>query len=115
MSFGPEGGTPTHLVGVEGPSFGAVCKDDEGHLWACGLQARAALNNLIRTKTITCMPEAVADAQVNARCQVEGRDLASLLIERGFARLTEGGSSEAQDRARRARLGLWNGSWTLRQ
>ena len=113
-SFGPEGGTPTHLVGVETPGFGAVCRDDEGNLWACGLQGRAALNNLIRQKTVTCMPEAVSDTKVEARCQVEGRDLAALLVERGFARVAKGGSSEAQERARAARLGLWNGAWTFR-
>src|SRR3954451_14566669 len=32
------------LEGLTGPPATAACRNDAGHLWACGLQARAALN-----------------------------------------------------------------------
>src|SRR5262245_50398496 len=44
------------LAGLEGPGKEAACFDRDGNLWGCGLQARAALNNFIRTKDLVCRP-----------------------------------------------------------
>jgi hypothetical protein len=42
------------LTGIETPQRDAVCFDRADLLFACGLQARAALNNLIRKGKVNC-------------------------------------------------------------
>ncbi len=113
-AFGPETGLPTHLATIEAPPPDAICLDETKRLWACGLQARAALNRLIRGQTIACTAVAETATAVSATCTISGQDLAGLLVAQGFARLKDGASSPAQEQARQNRIGLWNGGWTLR-
>ena len=117
LTFGPEGALKTRLVGLEGPSRDAVCNDRNGQPWACGLQARAALNNATRRQNLTCQPIAPpAAGAVPARCTGE-IDVARELVLAGFARPTGGDPAldAAAEDARRNERGLWNGSWTIRQ
>lgn len=104
------------LKGLKGPPATAACRNQDGHLWACGLQARAALNNAIQRKNLVCDPaQTTADGAVEARCTADGTDVAELLAEQGWARpVTEAGPYGVQaKRAEEGRRGLWNGGWTL--
>lgn len=116
ITFGPEGATKTRLAGLEGPARDAVCNDREGRPWACGLQARAALNNITRQQKLVCDPAGAPSAAiVPARCRGEV-DVARELVLAGFARPTgpEPALDTAVEEARGAERGLWNGGWTIR-
>jgi endonuclease YncB( thermonuclease family) len=103
------------LTGIEGPMRDAVCLDAQREAWACGLRARAALHNLIRTARIECSGDLGLQEPVPARCSIAGRDLAASLVAAGFARPTDDDAHQPELReARRAGLGLWEGGWTIR-
>lgn len=117
LTFGPEGAAKTHLAGLEGPARDAVCKDKFDQPWACGLQARAALNNVTRRQALTCTPSGPfkPGLPIPARCRGEV-DVARELVAAGFARPTgrDPDLESAEDEARRNERGLWNGGWTVR-
>jgi endonuclease YncB( thermonuclease family) len=102
------------LKDLRGPPATAACRGDDGHLWACGLRARAALNNAIQHGRLTCMPSRLAsDGAVEAGCTVKGRDLGGQLVKQGWARpLGETYASETRA-AEHDRRGLWNGGWAF--
>ena len=118
LTFGPEGAARTRLAGLVGPRRDSVCQDGEKRLWACGLQARAALNNLIRRSRIACTPvQPVLNNILEANCSVDGRDLGLDLVSAGFARSATPSQNTASletDAASQQR-GLWNGGWTIRR
>jgi endonuclease YncB( thermonuclease family) len=106
------------LSGLEGPAARAACRDDDRHVWACGLQARAALNNHTRKRRLACTltGDGVQGAP-NALCTVEGEgDLGLKLVEDGWARPTTAAHESylsALAEARRNKRGLWNGDWSV--
>lgn len=118
VTFGPEGGPRTRLAGLDGPSRDAVCLDRDKRPWACGLQARAALNLATRRADLACDPAGAADASgtITASCRSDAGDIAREVVLAGFARPT--GSDrvlrEAEQLARQEGRGLWNGGWTIR-
>lgn len=113
LTFGPEKAVRTRLSGLAGPGRDAVCRDKDDRLWACGLQARAALNNLIAKRQVRCIPTAPSDSVVPARCVADDVDLGRRLVELGYARSQVEYTAE-MDRARTANAGMWNGGWRLR-
>lgn len=113
LTFGPEKAVRTRLSGLTGPGRDAVCRDKDDRLWACGLQARAALNNLIAARQVRCTPTAPSGSVVPATCTVDGVDLGRRLVELGYARSDVDHLAE-MDRARAANAGMWNGGWRLR-
>jgi endonuclease YncB( thermonuclease family) len=105
------------LDNLTGPPATAACRNDDGHLWACGLQARAALNNVIQRKVLVCKPSRTdAGGVVQVLCTADGLDVGSQLTAQGWARPARDASdayrSEARD-AEQDRRGLWNGGWTF--
>lgn len=117
-TFGPEKTRRTRLSGIEVPPRDGICFDDGGKLWACGLQARAALNGIVRQRPIACDPVAPeVDGIIEARCRIEGNDVGQAMIALGFARTSERSGAEdrkAEATAREEKRGLWNGGWRLR-
>lgn len=106
------------LAGLEAPWTEAVCFDPDGKLWACGLQARAALYNLIRREDLVCLQVAPAKAvPPRVTCKAGTGDLALALVAKGFARPVgpQGSAMQrAADAAKAGGLGLWNGGWRIR-
>lgn len=108
---------------IDGPRAGDVCLDGETR-WSCGLQARAALHNLVAGRSLFCQPRrALADGTIAADCRIEpsagapGGDIAHLLVLQGWARPLPDGEASFADELREAqakRAGLWRGGWTLR-
>lgn len=103
---------------VLGPHRDAVCIDRKDELFACGLQARAALSNLLRAGRVNChvrLPP--IHGRFEASCTVGNADLAEALVSAGWVRPT--GQDERLDaamrKARDAQAGLWNGGWKIRQ
>lgn len=111
------------LGGIDGPGALAVCEDESKALWACGLQARSALYNLIRLDNVRCEPFALDDAgQVAAsgllpsRCFARGLNVAVELVRAGFARpvgLPDRAMADAVEEARIAVRGMWRGGWRV--
>jgi endonuclease YncB( thermonuclease family) len=106
------------LGGLEGPPARAACRDENRHVWACGLQARAALNNHTRKRRVACTVTSTSVQGIaDALCTVEGEgDLGRKLVEEGWARPTDsslGSYLSALDDARRNKRGLWNGEWSV--
>lgn len=107
---------------INGPGAGAVCMDGEQR-WSCGLQARAALHNLVAGRKLSCQPRrALADGAIGADCRMDagdalaGGDIARLLVERGWAQPLPGdgaGFATELEKARTAGAGLWRGGWRV--
>lgn len=107
---------------IAGPRAGEVCLD--GTLrWSCGLQARAALHNLIAGRSLFCQPRrALAGAATGADCRLEAKDalpagdVAHLLVGLGWAQPMQGNEAEFAadlERAKAAGGGLWRGGWRI--
>jgi endonuclease YncB( thermonuclease family) len=111
------GATTIRLAGLEGPGPKAACKNDGGHLWACGLQARAALNNETRQRRLACVAAATdTDGAVRATCSIEGEDLGRRLVAGGWAKpagVVSNYDPAVIEGARRGKRGLWNGDWAI--
>jgi endonuclease YncB( thermonuclease family) len=107
------------VASLAGPERHAVCLDAKEVPWACGLRARAALNNLISGRPLTCASrETNAAGEVLASCSADGLDVQRAMIASGWARPLPGSVADYQAdvaAAQAARLGLWNGNWRLRE
>jgi endonuclease YncB( thermonuclease family) len=116
LTFGPEGAVKTRLAGLDGPPRDAVCSDRHGQPWACGLQARATLNNVTRRHTLSCQPVGRQDGRAVAAACTGAVDVARELVLAGFARPVGRDTllELAEDEARRNERGMWNGGWTIR-
>lgn len=98
-----------------------VCRDDSGKRLACGLMARAVLQNFLRGKQVVCDPLFVPQQNprrgvVEANCWVNGEDLALRQISAGYAfpwRLATDADHAALAAARAARVGVWAGPHEL--
>lgn len=113
------------LDGVEGPGAGELCFDEAGARWACGLQARAALHNLLAGKELACQPRrALESSQISAQCAIRtpgaaswaDQDLAYILVKLGWARPVGQLASRLlaeMEEARHEKRGLWRGGWKI--
>src|SRR4051794_26732802 len=105
------------LDNLTGPKANAACRGDDGNLWACGLQARAALNNVIQRATLLCRLSRInGDGTMQVLCAAGGVDVGAQLTAQGWARPAPGSSDAYGAEARAAeqeRRGLWNGRWTF--
>jgi endonuclease YncB( thermonuclease family) len=97
-----------------------ACLDPRGLRFACGLRARAALQNHLFGKTVTCIRLFLAQESdggvVDARCTVEGEDLALRQIRAGWAfpnDLADADQRAALEDAQRERAGVWAGPYEL--
>lgn len=97
-----------------------VCLDGENNRFACGLQARASLQNFIRDKTVVCRPVfgngERRDEVTEADCAAGGRSLALHQVAAGFAFPTGSETGPLQDamaQARAKRLGVWSGDYPI--
>lgn len=112
--------TETHrirLAGLEGPASEAACYDPAQRLWACGLQARAALNNLIRGQTLLCRDTGLKAGEASiAHCSLGREPLDRAMVRQGYARPLTVDGPLAPDllEARVQKRGLWNGDWRVR-
>ncbi len=105
------------LADLDGPQREAVCFDQQGHLWACGLRARAALNNLISGKSVQCKLVRRDNEVDISYCQVDAADLGRRLVIGGWARPAadqQGAFVAELKAASQARAGLWEGGWRIR-
>jgi endonuclease YncB( thermonuclease family) len=103
------------LWGVWPVGRNEICRGDDGSRFACGLMARATLQNHIARKKLVCNrmfgPDRPGDF-VEVVCIAEGVDLALHMIRTGFAfptRLSGTAHWEALGEAVSEKRGYWNG------
>lgn len=113
-----QGSYKIRLAGVEGPPGQAICTVADGRLWACGLQARAALHNIIAQSPLVCTLTGRAPPDLTlADCALDGEDLAAKLVASGWARPIRPDDvrfASERDLASAERRGLWDGGWAIR-
>jgi endonuclease YncB( thermonuclease family) len=108
------------LFGIDAPERAQQCKDHDDRTYLCGSKAALALENFIAGRPVTCSPVAGQKktyASTVARCEVAGKDLAEWLVEQGHALdwpdYSNGKYDQAQQRARGAGRGIWDGKFVL--
>jgi endonuclease YncB( thermonuclease family) len=105
------------LYGIDAPELSQQCRDGAGQAYACGERAREVLESLIGGREIGCrVVEEDRYGREVARCQVDSVQLNREMVRRGWAVAYDRHSLEymvAEVEARRARAGLWQGSFEM--
>ncbi len=103
-----------HLAGIDAPELGQRCMIEDKD-WRCGLEAALALRKLAAFGTVTCVSEEEAQTVVGT-CQIDGKDLAEVMVGQGYAVALPGAApnyQSAEAAAKDAKLGLWRGDFVL--
>lgn len=111
------GGAAYRIAEVAEVTAGRVCTGARGQRWACGLRARVALAELIRGRTLSCLPVEAEPAGAAGGstgavrlvdCRIGERSLAVEMVRAGWATpLSPGGVlAREADAARAARRGI---------
>ena len=111
------------LDGIDAPELDQMCIDDHADAWACGIEARDHLTNLIRGRQVRCEDLGLGP---NKRrhigvCTADGdtTSLNQLLVRQGFALNFEpyarGRFREDEAGAKDNRRGLWKGCFAAPQ
>ena len=104
------------LADVDVPSADAECGDAAGNRWSCGTRARTALRRFVRRRAVECQPlgeVGFGGAEVDltvVRCHVGGTDIATWLVENGWAAPADAAAptlAALGETARDENRGLW--------
>ena len=108
-------GKDYRLHAIDAPELFQTCQRADGRDYDCGREARDALRQLIRNATVTCQ---VLDTDRYGRavseCSAGGVSLNDAMVRAGWAvAYTRHGQDHAaaQDEARAARRGIWQGTF----
>lgn len=108
-------GQHIHLAGIDAPELGQLCPRTSEREARCGLIAGYELRKRLQleVRPLRCWPQALArDGAMVATCAAGEDDVALKLLDAGFAFALEDASVDyrlAQEKARAAGTGLWNG------
>jgi endonuclease YncB( thermonuclease family) len=107
-------GERLRIFGIDAPEAKQTCRTEQGVKWACGKWATESLKNILQDQSVLCVwDKRDVYKRPIAQCQVGGRDLGGLLVERGIAVAFRKYSSlyVPLEQAAAARdLGLWSGT-----
>ena len=106
-------GRLVQLAGIDAPELGQRCFN-QGKSWRCGLEAALALRKLISFGKVVCVPDKANPQSALASCSVAEKDLATALLQQGYAvALPEASSTlkAAQNSAKEAKFGIWRGDF----
>jgi endonuclease YncB( thermonuclease family) len=102
------------LADVDVPAADAECGDAAGHRWSCGTRARTALRRFVRHRAVECLPlgeaDLAPDGQSVVRCRVGRTDIATWLVENGWASPADAAApalAALGETARSENRGLW--------
>ncbi len=109
-------GTTYRLFGIDAPERYQTCTVLEKP-WACGGQARDALTGLTAGRAVECTPAGIDDTgYATARCRANGRDLAAVMVQFGWALAVRAEAPEylaIEQQASKDRAGIWRGDFVL--
>lgn len=104
-------GQRIRLPGLDAPEWNQTCQTADGGTWECGAAAAKRMHELTRGRTLTCRPEGHDRyGRLLALCRDGKTDIAEALVADGFATATSR-YANAESVARKARRGLWAGSF----
>lgn len=97
------------LQGIEVLPVEQTCQTASGQNWPCGMQARTAFRQWLRSRAIMCrLPQNDSGAAIATGCKLGNDDAAEWLVTNGWARATPDGSyADAGRKAEEARLGIF--------
>lgn len=97
------------LQGIEAVPIEQTCEAANGESWPCGMQARTAFRQWLRSRAILCrLPQNDSGAAIATQCSVGNDDPALWLVANGWAKATAGGAyQETGEKAETAKLGLY--------
>ncbi|PSH68418.1 hypothetical protein CU102_14130 [Phyllobacterium brassicacearum] len=79
------------LEGIETLPIDETCSANDGATWPCGMAARTAFRNWLRSRAIECnVPGQPSDELIATQCKLGHADLAQWLVENGWARAKDG-------------------------
>ena len=103
-------GQRIRLRGLDAPEWNQTCRTAAGGDWQCGAEASRRMRELTRGRTLTCQPEGHDRyGRLLATCRDGSTDIAEALVADGLATSSRYAAAEAL--ARKARRGLWQGSF----
>lgn len=96
------------LAGIEAPELRQQCVRDQ-RVEPCGEQAAQALQKIVdlAVKPVECRLE----AKGKGVCLVDGRDIGEALVLQGRAISYADRYVEAEEQAKKGKLGLWSSAW----
>ncbi|CAN7159661.1 thermonuclease family protein [Ensifer adhaerens] len=96
------------IDGIEPEQAERTC-ESAGKSWPCGIVARTAFRNFLRARAVSCdLPEGDSGPSATASCTLGGQDLATWLVDNGWATPVPGSTLEKRaDAARQAKLGFY--------
>lgn len=113
-------GERVRINGVDAPESAQTCETGNGTTYRCGARSATALADYLgRSSPARCTPIGRDRyGRIVGSCQrADGQDVAEWLVRRGHAldwpRYSKGAYASHQDVARRARHGIWSGSFQL--
>lgn len=107
--------TSIRLDGIDAPELKQNCISGDGSIWRCGTEARTQLSKFLRKGDVRCQPSAKDRyGRTIATCSARDTpDIADAMVRAGWAtaaaRLGEGKYSPAEEEARAAKRGIWQG------
>jgi len=108
-------GQDTRLFGIDAPELHQLCTAQDGKSYACGQEARRALQGLVRGKKLTCRPvDTDRYGRTVAVCRNGDLDIGREMVRQGFAvaylRHSLAYAAEEAE-ARTAKRGIWQGAF----
>lgn len=102
-------GRTIELQGIEIVPVEQTCETASGESWPCGMQARTAFRQWLRSRAVMCrLPENDSGAAVSTKCMLGNEDAAAWLVANGWAKAVRGGTyDEAGRKAVEAHLGIF--------
>lgn len=80
------GTTRVRLYGIDAPELAQRCKDQRGREWACGDEAKSALQKIVAGKTVECRGRGQDDyGRLLAICSADAREINASLVQQGLA------------------------------
>ena len=109
-------GTRIRFHAADAPESAQSCQGANGQPYRCGQQAALALADKIGSATVTCRQTDIDRYQrIVAQCSANGIDLNGWLVQQGYALAYRQYGTDyvaQEDEARKAKRGLWAGSFT---
>ena len=103
------------LHGIDSPEIKQNCKDSDGILWRCGLDAKQALLDLVYSQIVTCIgSKRDRYKRLIAKCYVNELNIESFMVKNGWAIAYRKYSLDyvgEEKIAKNKKVGIWRGEF----
>lgn len=103
------------LQGIDAPEYHQTCGDAKGFDYPCGQKALEFMQHLVSHKKVSCKKIAKDIYKRDlSECYADGKNINLQMLEAGWAVVYRSGNKdylEAQAKAKKAKIGLWQGKF----